>query len=231
MLILGIETATERVSVAIGGHEGVIGLFEVTRGRRHAETLVPAIDFVCRQSDIELEEISVVAVDVGPGLFTGMRVGLAAGKAIAQALRVPMIGISSLDLLAFPCRHSDRVVVPVIDARRGEVFYAMYRQVPGGTQQVAEPAVGDVGDLVADLLARSQDVLLVGDGALRYRDEILEDFHAEFGGDAHPSAAPLVQLAHARALREDWVNPWEVEPIYLRAPDAQINWATRTTRP
>ena len=231
MLILGIETATARVSVAIGGHEGVIGLFEVTRGRRHAETLVPAIDFVCRQSDIELEEISVVAVDVGPGLFTGMRVGLAAGKAIAQALRVPMIGISSLDLLAFPCRHSDRVVVPVIDARRGEVFYAMYRQVPGGTQQVAEPAVGDVGDLVADLLARSQDVLLVGDGALRYRDEILEDFHAEFGGDAHPSAAPLVQLAHARALREDWVNPWEVEPIYLRAPDAQINWATRTTRP
>ena len=231
MLILGIETATERVSVAIGGHEGVIGLFEVTRGRRHAETLVPAIDFVCRQADIELDEISVVAVDVGPGLFTGMRVGLATGKAIAHALRIPMIGISSLDLLAFPCRHTDRVVVPVIDARRGEVFYSMYRQVPGGTQQVAEPAVGDVGDLVADLLARSQDVLLVGDGALRYRDEILEDFHAEFGGDAHPSAAPLVQLAHARALREDWVNPWEVEPVYLRAPDAQINWSTRMTRP
>lgn len=231
MLILGIETATERVSVAIGGHEGVIGLFEVTRGRRHAETLVPAIDFVCRQADIDLDEISVVAVDVGPGLFTGMRVGLATGKAIAHALRIPMIGISSLDLLAFPCRHTDRVVVPVIDARRGEVFYSMYRQVPGGTQQVAEPAVGDVGDLVADLLARSQDVLLVGDGALRYRDEILEDFHAEFGGDAHPSAAPLVQLAHARALREDWVNPWEVEPIYLRAPDAQINWSTRMTRP
>ncbi len=230
MLILGIETATERVSVAIGGHEGVIGLFEVTKGRRHAETLVPAIDFVCRQADIELEEISVVAVDVGPGLFTGMRVGLAAGKAIAHALRVPMIGISSLDLLAFPCRHTDRVVVPVIDARRGEVFYSMYRQVPGGTQQVAEPAVGDVGDLVADLLARSQDVLLVGDGALRYRDEILEDYHAEFGGDAHPSAAPLVQLAHARALREDWVNPWEVEPVYLRAPDAQINWSTRMSR-
>ena len=76
MLILGIETATDRVSVAIGGHEGVIGLFEVTKGRRHAETLVPAIDFVCRQAGIDLEEISVVAVDVGPGLFTGMRVGL-----------------------------------------------------------------------------------------------------------------------------------------------------------
>ncbi len=230
MLILGIETATERVSVAIGGHEGVIGLFEITKGRRHAETLVPAIDFMCDRAGITLDEIGVVAVDVGPGLFTGLRVGLASGKAIAHALRVPMIGISSLDLLAFPCRHTERVVVPVIDARRGEVFYAMYRQVPGGTQQVAAPAVGPVDELVADLLARSQDALLVGDGALRYRDEILEGFHVEFGGDAHPSAAPLVQLAHARALREEWVNPWEIEPVYLRAPDAKINWSTRMSR-
>jgi tRNA threonylcarbamoyladenosine biosynthesis protein TsaB len=230
MLILGIETATERVSVAIGGHEGVIGLFEITRGRRHAETLVPAIEFVCDRAGIELDEIGLVAVDVGPGLFTGLRVGLASGKAIAHALRVPMIGISSLDLLAFPCRHTERVVVPVVDARRGEVFYAMYRQVPGGTQQVAPPVVGPVDELVADLLARSQDALLVGDGALRYRDEILEGFHVEIGGDAHPSAAPLVQLAHARALREEWVNPWEIEPVYLRAPDAKINWSTRMSR-
>ena len=132
MLILGIETATEQVGVAIGGHEGVIATFEVAKGRRHAETLTPAIEFICRQSDIELAEIGCIAVDVGPGLFTGMRVGLAAGKALAQALRVPTISIPSLDLLAFSCRHVDRVVVPVIDARKNEVFWAMYRQVPGG---------------------------------------------------------------------------------------------------
>ena len=230
MLILGIETATERVSVSIGGHEGVIGLFEVTKGRRHAETLVPAIEFLTAQVGIELDEISVVAVDVGPGLFTGMRVGLATGKAIAQALRIPMIGIPSLDLLAFPSRFTDRVVVPVIDARKGEVFYAMYRQVPGGIQRIVEPQVGPVEELVADLMARSQDVLCVGDGAQRYRDEILEGYRCEIGGDDHPSAAPLVQLAHAQALREEWVQPSEIEPIYLRAPDAMINWSTRTGR-
>jgi tRNA threonylcarbamoyladenosine biosynthesis protein TsaB len=231
VLILGIETATEQVSVAIGGHEGVIASFEVVRGRRHAEILAPAIEFVCRQADIELSEFGVIAVDVGPGLFTGMRVGLASAKALAQALRIPMIGISSLDLLAFPSRYSDRVVVPVIDARKGEVFWAMYRQVPGGLQQVSAPTVGPVKDLVADLLARSQEVLCVGDGAVRYREEILDGYHCEFGGDVHPSAAPLVQLAHARALREEWVSPREIEPVYLRAPDAQINWAIRTARP
>jgi tRNA threonylcarbamoyladenosine biosynthesis protein TsaB len=230
MLILGIETATEQVGVAIGGHEGVIANFEVVRGRRHAETLTPAIEFLCRQSDIALDEIGCIAVDVGPGLFTGMRVGLSAAKALALALRVPMIGISSLDLLAFPCRHTERVVVPVIDARKGEVFWAVYRQVPGGVQQVAMPTVGPLDDLVADLLARSQEALCVGDGAERYRDQIIEGYHCEIGPPVHPSAAALVQLAHARALREEWVRPDEVDPIYLRAPDAQINWAIREAR-
>jgi len=227
MLILGIETATQQVSVAIGGHEGVIGLLEIARGRRHAETLVPAIDFLCATADIGLDEIGLVAVDIGPGLFTGMRVGLATAKALAQAMRVPMIGISSLDLLAFPHRRSDRVVVPVVDARKGEVFYAMYRQVPGGLQQVVTPRAAPVDELVADLLARSQEALCVGDGALRYRDEIRDGFHCEFADEAHPSAAPLVQLAHAKALREDWSNPSEIHPLYLRPPDAVINWAVR----
>jgi tRNA threonylcarbamoyladenosine biosynthesis protein TsaB len=227
MLILGIETATPQVSVAIGGHEGVLALFEVARGRRHAETLVPAIEFCCNQADVSIDELGLVAVDVGPGLFTGMRVGLATGKTLAQALRVPMIGISSLDLLAFPHRQSDRVVVPVIDARRGEVFYAMYRAVPGGVQQVVEPRVATVDELVADLVARRQDTLCVGDGALRYRQEIAEGFHCEFADEAHPSAAPLVQLAHAKALREEWQQPADIRALYLRPPDADINWASR----
>ena len=232
MLILGIETATEQVSVAIGGHEGVLGLFEVTRGRRHAETLVPAVEFLCRQADIEIAEFGAIAVDVGPGLFTGMRVGIATGKAMAQALRIPMIGISSLDLLAFPLRHSDRLIASVIDARRGEVFYAFYRQVPAGVQRVSEPRVGRVDDLVADLAGRGQDAVCVGDGALRYRDQIVDSVRVDFAEQylSHPSAAPLVQLAHAKAMREDWVTHSALAPLYLRRPDAQINWETRSGR-
>jgi tRNA threonylcarbamoyladenosine biosynthesis protein TsaB len=208
----------------------VLGLFEVCRGRRHAETLTPAIQFILAQADVELSEISVIAVDVGPGLFTGMRVGLSAAKALAQALRIPMIGMSSLDLLAFPLRHTDRTIAAVVDARKGELFYACYRPVPGGVQRVLEPRCGRVDDLVADLLARGEDVVLVGDGALRHRAEIEADVvRCSFGEQflSHPSAAPLVQLAHARALREEWVNPWEIQPLYLRLPDAQINWNTR----
>lgn len=230
MLILGIESATPHVGVAIGGHEGVIAAFELARSRRHAETLAPAIQFVCAQADITLDELGVIAVDVGPGLFTGMRVGLATGKSLAQALRIPMIGLSSLDLLAFPHRGRPEVIVPVVDARKGEVFYAMYRHVPGGVQQVVAPQVGSVDDLVADLQARGQEAFCVGDGARRYRDEIAEAHHVEIGEDAAPSARHLVQLAHPQALREEWMTPGEIQPLYLRAPDADINWANREER-
>jgi tRNA threonylcarbamoyladenosine biosynthesis protein TsaB len=232
VLILGIETATPRVGCAIGGHEGVLGLYESTKGRRHAETLVPAISFLTTSTEIALGEISVVAVDVGPGLFTGIRVGMATAKAIAHGLRVPVIGISSLDLLAFPLRYANRTIVTVIDARRGELFYAFYRQVPGGVQRLGGFQVGSPNDLLAELMASNQEHLLVGDGALRYRDVLGEHRGVEFTEEwlAHPSAAPLVQLAHARALREDWVNPWELEPVYLRKPDAVINWTTREHR-
>jgi tRNA threonylcarbamoyladenosine biosynthesis protein TsaB len=160
-----------------------------------------------------------------------MRVGLASAKALAQALRVPMIGMSSLDLLAYPLRHTGRTVVAVIDARKGELFYAFYRPVPGGVQRVLEPRCGTIDDLIAEVMARRDDVICVGDGALRHRDEIIGELRCEVAEQflSRPSAAPLVQLAHARALREEWVNPWEIQPLYLRLPDAQINWSVRAT--
>ncbi len=229
MLILGIESATAQVGCAIGGHEGVLAVAHSSRARRHAENLTPTIDFVRRQARIDLVEISVVAVDLGPGLFTGLRVGIAAAKAVAHALRVPMIGVPSLDLLAFPMRYTPRLIVAAIDARRGELFYASYRQVPGGVQRLSAHQVGSPDDLAAELLASRQDCLLVGDGALRYAEafEGLTKVEIAEQAFAHPSAASLVQLAHAQALREQWVKPWELEPLYLRKPDAEINWDSR----
>jgi tRNA threonylcarbamoyladenosine biosynthesis protein TsaB len=229
VLILGIDTATPQVSVAIGGHEGVLASTQSTRSRQHAEILAPSIEFVCHQARIDLSDVSVVAVDLGPGLFTGLRVGIAAAKAMAHALRVPMIGVTSLDLVAFPVRFSPRLISPVIDARRSEVFYAFYRQVPGGMQRLSGHRVGSPDDLASEILACGEECILVGDGARRYHDifdglarvEIVDE------GLAFPSASSLVQLAHAQALREQFVKPWELAPLYLRKPDAEVNWTTR----
>lgn len=229
MLILGIETSTAQVGCALGGHEGILAYTAVNRGQRHAELLVPAVQFTCRSARVELREVSAVAVGLGPGLFTGLRVGIATAKAMAQALRVPMLGISSLDLLAFRVRFTNRLIVAAIDARRGELFHAAYRPSPGGVQRVTPPQVGTAADVASDIEASADDVLLVGDGALRYRELFSTVSHVEVadGGLAHPSAGALVQLAHAQAMREEFVSPAEVRPIYLRKPDAEIHWVER----
>jgi tRNA threonylcarbamoyladenosine biosynthesis protein TsaB len=156
-----------------------------------------------------------------------MRVGIATAKAMAHALQVPVVGVSSLDLLAHPFRYSSKVIASVIDARKGEVFYAFFLPTPGGVQRVSEPTACSIDDFNADVMARGQDVLAVGDGAHRYRDEF--DIGVEVEGLAHPSVASLVALARARVLRSDFddLRDDDVQPMYLRAPDAVINWTTR----
>ena len=229
MLILGIDTSTVQVGCAIGGHEGVLSSAHSARHRRHAENLAPAIEFICKQADIDLSEVSAVACDVGPGLFTGLRVGIATAKSIAFALDVPMVGVSSLDLLAFPVRFSSRLIVAAIDARRSEVYFAFYRQVPGGVQRLGEFQLGSPDDLASEMLAAGEDMLLVGDGAHRYSEafEGLGGVEIVDPGNSYPSASSLVQLAHAQALREQFERPETIQPIYLRKPDAEINWTTR----
>ena len=145
-----------------------------TRSRASAtpRSLTPAIDFVRRQARVELREIGVVAVDLGPGLFTGLRVGIATAKALAQALRVPMIGVSSLDLLAFPVRFSPRLIVAVSTPGGARCSPRFYRQVPGGVQRISEPPGRHARRVASELLARGEECLLVGDGAVRYREVV-----------------------------------------------------------
>jgi tRNA threonylcarbamoyladenosine biosynthesis protein TsaB len=128
--------------------------------------------------------------------------------------------------LAFEVRYTDRLVVPALDARRGEVFYATYRQVPGGVQRLSEYEVGTPADLCAELMSRSEEVLLLGDGALRYREQFYDLERAEFGppGLSYPSVAALVELARAKFQREDFAQPRDVHPLYLRLSDAEMNW-------
>lgn len=226
MLILGIETATSQVGCALADQSGLLAAARSGVPRRHAESLAPQIDFVCRQAGVTPRDIRVVAVDIGPGLFTGLRVGMATALAFAHALGAPMVGVSSLDLVAFPARFTSRTIVAVLDARRGEVFHARYRPVPGGIQREGEAAVGRPDEVAAEITARGDETLVVGDGALAHREVFdgIAEVEIADGCFAHPTATALVELAHARAVREEFVRPDQIAPVYLRRPDAQAHW-------
>jgi tRNA threonylcarbamoyladenosine biosynthesis protein TsaB len=230
VLILAIDTSTAQVSAALGDRGEMLGAVQLRGGRRHAEQLVPAIDSLRRELGIDLGHLAAIAVGIGPGLFTGLRVGVTTAKVMAQALRIPVVGIPSLDLVAYPLRHAERQIVAVLDARRREVFAARYLPVPGGVQRVSDYAVHAPAELVADLDAdetlASRGFLLAGDGVDRFRAEFETLQHAEFAGSefAAPSIAALVQLSTARCEREEFEQPGTLVPLYLRQSDAEIEW-------
>ena len=219
-LTLAVATATGQIGVAFGGPDGVIAALSVRAGRRHGETLAPAIQSLLGLTGLALSDVDLIAVDQGPGLFTGLRVGLATAKALGAALGVPVVPCSSLDLLAHPHRGAGRPVASIVDARRGEVFWALYEPVAGGMTAVSEAAAVDP-DVLAEKLAEVGSALLTGDGARRFFagrgfDVAPEEFD-------HPSAAVLIELAQTRPA----LAPEKVQPLYLRGADVRIGWEER----
>ena len=135
MLVLGLETSTARSSVALVDTDRVVASASLGVARRHGEFVAPAIAFCLEQAGIEVDRIHGVAVGVGPGLFAGLRVGLATAQTFASARQLPVVGLSGLDVLAFRARYTRRTICAVLDARRGELFWAFYRAAPGGVQR------------------------------------------------------------------------------------------------
>lgn len=234
MLLLGIDTATRRVGVVLANEHGVVGRVELGATEaappRHAETLAPAIEWVCAQAGVAPAQLSAVAVGTGPGMFTGLRVGVTTAKVLAHALCIPVVPVPSLDLLAYPLRHAHGLVIATIDARRNEIYWAIYRTVPGGVQRVSEYELGTPQDLRAEIEARGEPALLCGDGGLRFHADFEGiGHHVVMAGPAHasPSLTALAELAAARYEREDFCPPSEVLPMYLRRSDAEITWEQR----
>lgn len=191
MLILAFDTATERATSALVGDGEVLGE-RVSR----AATLLEDVDALLRRAGAHAGDIEALAVGTGPGSFTGTRIGLAVARGLGLALGIPAAGVSTLDALAAGAPGA----LPVIDARRREIF------VPG-------PRV-----LAPTDLAPSSGTVCVGDGALRYRD-LLEAAGAEVPPEDDDRHLPRARF-HAE-LAGDLGPPELIEPIYVRAPDAQ----------
>jgi tRNA threonylcarbamoyladenosine biosynthesis protein TsaB len=246
MRVLAIETSGRDVAAAVGDEGGPISCLTVRSGRRHAELLHPLVQQACELAAVTLAELDAIAVDVGPGLFTGIRVGVAAAKGFASALGIPVVALTSLEIIRRACEAASpgpgRSVVPVVDLRRGDVAWSL----------AAGPACfGSPEQLAALLGSLPPPVVLAGDGALRYASVLAGGASGDEGsGSPQPPggreggraavagaelASPPVASLAVRAVTEleagRAVDPLSVVPVYLREADARINWTTRHGAP
>ncbi|MCQ4212437.1 tRNA (adenosine(37)-N6)-threonylcarbamoyltransferase complex dimerization subunit type 1 TsaB [Streptomyces longispororuber] len=207
MLLLAMDTATPAVTVALHDGSSVVAESSQVDARRHGELLLPAVDRVLAEAGVRLDAVTGIVVGVGPGPYTGLRVGLMTADTFGLALDVPVHGVCTLDGLAFEAQVDGPFVVAT-DARRKEVYWARYENPRTRTTDAAVDRPADIAEQVAGLPA-------VGAGALLYPDTF-PDAH----GPEHVSAAALAALAAERlAAGEELLEP---RPLYLRRPDAQV---------
>lgn len=205
--MLGLDTATPAVTAALAevSVDGMRGLGErrVVDSRAHGELLAPQVGAVLEQAGVRAGDLGAIVVGTGPGPFTGLRVGLATAAAMGQALRIPAYGVCSLDALG-RAAGPGRVLVAT-DARRREVYYAVYQD----GVRVSGPEVGKPADVVVDAERA------VGEGAVKYA----EIFGIPIDDRVlHPPGEALIALARARIVEGEDAEP--LTPLYLRRPDA-----------
>ncbi|MGW1063145.1 tRNA (adenosine(37)-N6)-threonylcarbamoyltransferase complex dimerization subunit type 1 TsaB [Streptomyces aureus] len=207
MLLLALDTATPAVTVALHDGTSVIASSSQVDARRHGELLLPAVDGVLTEAGLGLDAVTGIVVGVGPGPYTGLRVGLMTADTFGVALGVPVHGVCTLDGLAYAA-DVDGPFVVATDARRKEVYWARYAD---RRTRLSEPAVDRPAEIDPSVAA----LPAVGAGALLY-----PDVFADARAPEHVSAAALAALAAERLAAGEELEP--PRPLYLRRPDAQV---------
>lgn len=229
MKILAIETSTYSGSIAIVREDSVLGEYYFNIGPAHTEKLVPSIQWLLSELNMEKSDLSGVAVSLGPGSFTSLRVGLSTAKGICFSLGIPLIGVSSLKALAMNVPFAPYNICPVIDARKGEVFTALFRSNNGELERVTEDMVISPQELVEII---EGNTVFIGDGSLLYKD-FLEDNLSDgimFSpmNLNSPRASNLV-LSEISKFKQGWDSKdinnevMNMAPHYLRKSEAEIS--------
>lgn len=232
-LVLAIETATPGASVCLATPTGVVAYCGVGtglpgQGRVHGSFIMPAIRWCLdhagtQRRPITPSDITAIAVDLGPGLFTGLRVGITCAQVYAQTLDLPMVGAQSLTVLAARLGRFTEPALVAIDGRRKQVFWGIAESFGKGV----DIHVGSPADLI-EIAKANPGIRCIGGGCVLVADELRDaGAHVESPAWAHPDATQLADVVMADVLAGKTVEPGGLQPLYGREPDAQITWSER----
>ncbi|HEX6221064.1 MAG TPA: tRNA (adenosine(37)-N6)-threonylcarbamoyltransferase complex dimerization subunit type 1 TsaB [Acidimicrobiia bacterium] len=224
MKLLAIETATPGSSVAVVEDRRTLAAASRIDRVGHAGFLVPAIDFCFDQVGWSPDYLDAVVVDIGPGLYTGIRVGIATAQGLAAAFGIPIIPAVSVDALALEAKTGHRMIWAVVDARRGEFAVARYRPVPGGVVRQSATELMNPDQLRAALESTAEDSLVVGDATELPDGFLLGMHHVKTAKPRYPYAVALAEIGAGRYERDEYPSPEDIRPLYMREPDVTINW-------
>ena len=237
MHILALDTTTEICSIALAADERLLGEYNFAHLMDLSQRLMPNIVSLLKDSGLEVKDVQGIGVSLGPGSFTGLRIGITTAKTLAQVLKVPIAAVVTLDLLAYQFDYlPETLICPLIKVRKGEVYYAFYRANRGSLERITEYESGTIQDVAhsslithhSSPLTHHSSLIICGDGA-KVSAPILKEVLGNrlvLAPDwlSYPKASILAKLAHEMILREEIADPISLVPFYIRksAPEVRL---------
>lgn len=231
MNILAIETSSLVASAAVMSDDIMIAEYTMNYKKTHSQTLLPMIDEICRMTEFDINNIDAIAVSAGPGSFTGLRIGSATAKGLGLALDIPLIHVPTVEAMAYNIYDTDKLICPVMDARRGQVYTGVYRNHTGNVEVIKEQCAISIDELLELLEGYGCDVIFLGDGVPVLRDTIDEKLK-----NKHYYAPSHMNRQRAGAVAEAGKHYYELgrlesaaehRPDYLRLSQAERELAEK----
>lgn len=229
MLVLGIDTSTKVGGLGLyDGEKGLIGESNLALEQTHSERLMPVMQQLLQACGVRIREIDGIAVTVGPGSFTGVRIGVTTAKTLAQVLEKPVVGISTLEAVAHNLPQVAGLVIPLFDARNRRVYTTWFRGQGQGLQRLHEDDSGTIDELVDEWYKMEENIYFVGDGIALYRDFLQERLgeRAIFPPASlwMPRGGVIAELGERALQSGKEEDLFALQPNYLKPPEAEVNW-------
>lgn len=227
MPILAVDTATLVSSVAIATPDTLVAELTIQTRKTHSERLMPHIASLLEMAEIKQSSLKAVAVSIGPGSFTGLRIGLATAKALTYALNIPIIGVPTLAALAFSCPVPGVILAPMLDAQKGNVYLGLYEWREGNVHELRPPQVVAFEEVQTELAQFDKPALLLGEAAVMHKENITHPAPPHVIMPRAGSVAVLAQVMHNQGVKHDIAS---LEPLYIRRSEAEELWERRQAK-
>ena len=226
-MLLAIDTSSLVLSCALAEKDRLIAEWTVQKRLTHSEQLIPHLDEMMKEAGVEKDQITGIAVSIGPGSFTGLRIGLATAKMASYIWKVPLVGVDTLEALAWNMAGAQAFILPLEDAQRGNVYVALY----GAFQEMWQEApteVAPIDEVIAAAVKHGGPIIAVGECADKYKEKLLAAgivLAAPQNRCARASSVAMAGLARLEKGEKD--NPLSLLPNYIRRSEAEVLWEKR----
>ena len=233
MKILGIDTSTMAANVAVLEDDKLICEYTINTKKTHSQKLMPMIENILKLSDLDIKEIDAIAICVGPGSFTGLRIGMATAKAMAHVNNIPLIGVNSLEILGANMDLCNRNICSILDAQRNQVYMNKYILKDYKITELEEISIKPIDELLEEISSSNEDWVLVGEAVYKYKEKIEEISNITIPSPANniTKASTLCFVARDKMLANDQVyNCYNINPMYIRKSQAEEQYEEKQKR-